>query len=79
MKAVSLTVRGMVSCMSGYICPRCRNNMQLLIQSENRGERTRIVYLFQCVACRRSLTLEVIEVKKDTDRIIVTKSRIKVS
>ena len=61
------------------ICARCRNEMQLVILSEKLGNRVRVVYLYQCVACRRSKTFEIVEVKRDTDRIVVTKSRINVS
>ncbi|HIP57184.1 MAG TPA: hypothetical protein EYH02_03830 [Ignisphaera aggregans] len=61
------------------ICTKCRNDMQLVIQSENLGNRVRVVYLYQCVACRRSLTFEIVEVRRDTDRIVITKSRMNVS
>ena len=65
--------------MKTPICARCRNDMQLVILSENLGGRVRVVYLYQCVACRRRKTFEIVEVKRDTDRIIVTKTRKNVS
>jgi len=65
--------------MRGGICPKCRNEMLLQVQSEKIGNRVEVVYLYRCIACKRSFTLEVIEIKQNTDRIIVTKSRMKVS
>ena len=61
------------------ICAKCKNEMMLIILSEKLGNRVQVVYLYQCVACRRSKTIEVIEIKRDTDRIVITKSRMNVS
>ncbi len=55
--------------MKNIVCPRCRGNMQLVIQSENRGRTTTITYMYTCVVCRYKEVLEVIEVKPNGSRI----------
>ena len=65
--------------MKREICPRCRNEMILLTISERIEKTVKILYQYKCFVCKKSKIVEVVEVKRDTDRIIVTKSRINVS
>lgn len=55
------------------ICPRCHNNMQLLIQSENHGQNTTITYIYLCPVCRYRIATESVELKRDTDKILISR------
>jgi len=57
---------------SEVICPRCRNTMVLIIQSESRGESTSISYIYTCPVCRYRTVVEDLEIKKNGDKVYIS-------
>lgn len=50
-------------------CPRCRNTMNLVIESESSGGVRRITYLYICPVCRYRITQEETSVKLNGGKI----------
>ena len=61
--------------LSEIVCPRCRNTMMLIIQSESRGNSTLVSYIYTCPVCRYRAVIEDVEIRKNGDRVYVNVTR----
>jgi len=58
--------------LSEVICPRCRNTMMLIIQSETRSNTTLVSYIYTCPVCRYRAIVEDVEIRKNGDRVYIS-------
>ena len=53
------------------VCPRCRNTMMLLIQSEIGDRVTTTTYVYVCTVCRYKQIVERVKIEKNGDKLLV--------
>lgn len=54
-------------------CPRCKNGLRLIVESENKSESAFIKYSYVCDACRYRKIVENIIIKMNSDKVIIFK------
>ncbi|MEM1542264.1 MAG: hypothetical protein QW101_03995 [Ignisphaera sp.] len=55
------------------VCPKCKNNLRLVIESENKPKIVSMKYTYICDVCRFKKIIENVIIKMDSDKIIITK------
>jgi len=54
-------------------CPRCRNSMSLVVESESSSRERRVAYLYICPVCRYRVPQEEMLVKFNGGKIELTR------
>ncbi|MEM0371784.1 MAG: hypothetical protein QXG46_05235 [Ignisphaera sp.] len=55
------------------VCPKCKNNLRLVIESENKPKTVFMKYTYVCDVCRFKKIIESTIIKMDGNKIIITK------
>lgn len=56
------------------LCPKCRNGLRLIVETENRQKMTVVSYLYTCDVCRYRRIVDSIVIKMNSDKLIVMKN-----
>lgn len=55
------------------LCPKCRNSLRLIVETENKSQVSTITYIYACDVCRYRKVVESITLKRDSNKLVVLK------
>lgn len=55
-------------------CPRCRNKLRFVIETENKSKTATIVYSYVCDVCKYRQTVESITLRMDGGKVVMIKN-----
>ncbi|MEM1526093.1 MAG: hypothetical protein QW775_02720 [Ignisphaera sp.] len=56
------------------VCPRCKNNLKFIVETETRSRESIVKYMYICDVCRYKHVTDSVTLRMNSDKLIIVRS-----